>query len=148
MTRLFVTALGLCFSVPLSAGADTVLASRTIKSKSIIVAEDLVVQKNDAPNALSKLSDVVGLEARVMIYQGRPISPADVGPAAIIERNQIVTLIFLRGGLVIETEARALGRAAPGEIVKVMNLSSRTTVSGTADARGNVVVGTQYTLTN
>jgi flagella basal body P-ring formation protein FlgA len=84
--------------------------------------------------------------ARVVLYTGRPIRPGDVGPAAIIDRNQIVTLLFSRNGLKIATEARALGRAGVGDRVRVMNLASRSTITGTVDRHGRVLVGPSSAL--
>ena len=63
-----------------------------------------------------------------------------VGAPALVERNQIVELIFARNGLHIVTEGRALDRAGAGERVRVMNLSSRSTLFGTVTASGTVSV--------
>ena len=79
-----------------------------------------------------------------MIYAGRPVREADLAPPALVERNQIVTLRFRRGGLAISAEGRAMGRAAEGESVRAVNLGSRLTVSGTVAADGSVhVIGSQ-----
>ena len=60
-----------------------------------------------------------------------------------MERNQIVSLHYRRGGLQIATEGRTLERAGKGEAVKAMNLASRTIVTGTVLASGQVVVTPQ-----
>ncbi|WP_340425144.1 flagellar basal body P-ring formation chaperone FlgA [Yoonia sp. GPGPB17] len=49
----------------------------------------------------------------------------------VVERNQIVPLLFEKNGLIISTDGRALGRAGPGDTIRVMNIGSRTTVSAT-----------------
>ncbi|MGJ8582734.1 MAG: flagellar basal body P-ring formation chaperone FlgA [Marinosulfonomonas sp.] len=123
-----------------AAFADTLRAARTIRSNTILTAADVIVEKNANPSAFSKPSDVIGMEARVILYEGRPISRDQIGPAAVIQRNEIVTLVFLRGSLLISTEARSLGRAGVGDTLKVMNIASRTSLTGTVDANGNVVV--------
>jgi flagella basal body P-ring formation protein FlgA len=76
----------------------------------------------------------------VNLFPGRPIRDRDVGLPTVVQRNAVVPLIFRRGGLVITLEGRAMGRAGEGEAVRVMNLSSRSTVTGTATASGAVVV--------
>ena len=86
-------------------------------------------------------SEVIGKETRVAVYAGRPVRLADIGPPAVIERNQIVTLVYRRSGLLIATEARALGRGGVGDMLKVMNLASRSTVTGQVDEAGRVIVG-------
>ena len=120
--------------------ADTVLAARTIRAQSLIMPQDLVVKQIEVIGAIADPSKVVGQEARVALYAGRPIRPGDVGPPAVVERNQIVALIYEQSGVKILTEGRSLGRAGPGEFVRVMNLSSRITVSGQALADGRVIV--------
>ena len=48
------------------------------------------------------------------IYAGRPVRPGDLGPPALVERNQLVPLVYQPGGLAISTEGRALGRGGGG----------------------------------
>ncbi len=123
-----------------SALAETLIAARTIRSQTILHASDLIVSEGTATGSFTQVSDVEGLETRVTLYAGRPIRPGDVGPATVVQRNQVVPLIYNSAGLLITTEGRALDRAAPGEFVRIMNLSSRTTVSGRAMADGSVLV--------
>jgi flagella basal body P-ring formation protein FlgA len=74
---------------------------------------------------------VLGQEARVTLYAGRPIPLASLGPPALVERNALVTVMFTRGGLEIRAEGRALGRGAEGDGIRVMNLASRNTITAT-----------------
>ncbi len=130
--------LGCLIAAP--ATADTVLAARTIRAQSLITAEDLVVKNVDVVGAFTDPAQIAGQEARVALYAGRPIRPGDVGPPALVERNQIIALIYDRSGLSITAEGRSLQRAGPGETVRVMNMSSRLTVSGLVQADGRVLV--------
>lgn len=120
--------------------ADTVVAAHTIRPQTVLTAQDLVMKTGDVPGGLVDPAALIGMETRVALYAGRPIRATDVGPAAIVERNQIVPLIFERNGLRISTEGRSLDRAGPGEFVRVMNMSSRATVSGRVSADGRVLV--------
>ncbi|MEM1430648.1 MAG: flagellar basal body P-ring formation chaperone FlgA [Pseudomonadota bacterium] len=121
--------------------AESLVAAGTIRSKTLIGPEHLALSPDVHPGALSDPGDALGLEARVAIYAGRPIRPADLGPPAVVDRNQIVTLVFYRAGLEIRTEGRALSRGAAGETVRALNLSSRNTVTGIADDAGRIHVG-------
>ncbi|AHD02739.1 flagellar basal body P-ring formation chaperone FlgA [Leisingera methylohalidivorans] len=120
--------------------AEYLIPLRTIRAKAIVNAEDLALKKGEILGALSNPAAVVGQEARVALYAGRPLRAGDIGPPAIIERNDLVTLTFRQGGLTIAAEGRALGRGAAGEAVRVMNLNSRTTVTGRIAADGSVEV--------
>lgn len=123
------------------AAAETLVAARTVRAQAILAADDLAVIADTVPGALSAPEEALGLEARTMLYQGRPIRPGDVGPAAIVERNALVVLVYRSGTLTITAEGRALGRGGAGDALRVMNLASRTTVTGTVAADGRVLVG-------
>jgi len=120
--------------------ADTLIAARTIPARSIIGPEDILVRDIDVLGALETPALAIGQEARVALYAGRPIRAADVGAPAVVERNQIITLIYRHGVIMISTEGRALDRAGPGDRIRVMNISSRTTVSAQVDATGTAFV--------
>ena len=126
---------------PGPAAADTVIAAGTIRGQSLIMPSDVALAPGDTPGALSDPADAVGMEAAVNLYAGRPIRPGDLRPPAIVERNALVTIRYDHHGLVVVTEGRALDRAAAGEALRVMNLSSRTTVTAVAAAPGLVTVG-------
>ncbi|KJZ21151.1 flagellar basal body P-ring formation chaperone FlgA [Loktanella sp. S4079] len=132
MIRFF--ALFCCIGV--SASADTVLAARTIPAQSTIMPEDILVNSRTIPGAVSDPAQIIGMEARVALYAGRPIREGDVGFPAVVERNQIIALHYNQHGLSITTEGRALGRAGPGDRIRVMNISSRSTVTAQIGADG------------
>lgn len=120
--------------------AGSVISARAIRANAVLTPEDVTLSSRIISGALSDPASVVGMEATVAIYPGRPIRPQDVRQQAVIERNEIISLIFQRGGLLIQTEGRALGRGAAGDRLRVMNLASRKTVSGQIRADGSVVV--------
>ena len=121
--------------------ADVVMPIHTIRANTVITQSDLKVQDLTMTGVITDPLAIAGLEARRNLYAGRPIRPGDVGPPALIERNQIVTLKFRSGGLLIATEGRALARGGAGDALRVLNLSSRNTVTGRVTENGAVVVG-------
>ncbi len=136
MLRAFC--LSLCLAAP--AWADTVVAARTIRAQTVLSAGDLAVRGGEVPGGISDPAELIGQEARVSLYAGRPVRRSDVGPPAVIERNQIVPMIFEANGLTISAEGRSLSRAGPGDSVRIMNTSSRNTVSGRVLPDGRVRV--------
>jgi flagella basal body P-ring formation protein FlgA len=109
---------------------SAVVALRPIRAREIIGPQDVSLRPGAQPGALDAIEDAIGMEARVSLYAGFPVRAGDVGPPALVERNALVGLSFNRGGLRIQTEGRALGRAGLGERVRVMNMDSRITVTG------------------
>ena len=95
------------------------------------------------PGAVGAIELAVGQEAKVALYPGRPILESQLGAPALVERNAVVRMIYADGPLRIVTEGRALDRAAAGEAVRVMNLASRQTVTGTVAPDGSIEVGAQ-----
>lgn len=122
------------------AAAETAVASRTIPAHSIIGVEDVLLRDLIVPGAVSDPNQIIGMEAKVSLYAGRPIRPGDVGFPSIVERNQVIKLIYQRHGLTITTEGRALDRAGPGDVIRVMNLASRTTIAARIGADGAAFV--------
>jgi len=121
--------------------AESVVATRTIRAQTVIGPEDLTLVAAELPGALTDPSAALGLEARVAIYAGRPVLPEDLGRPTLVQRNQVVALIYLSGSLAISTEGRALARGSEGDTVRVINLASRSTVTGRIGPDGAVYVG-------
>ena len=127
--------------VAVPAFAESVVATRTIRAQTVIGPADLTLVAADLPGALTDLNAALGLEAKVAIYAGKPVMPADLGKPTLVQRNQVVALIYLSGDLAISTEGRALARGSEGDTVRVINLASRSTVTGRIGPDGAVYVG-------
>jgi flagella basal body P-ring formation protein FlgA len=120
--------------------AGAVVPVRPIRGQSLIAADDVEAADLDLPGAIEDPAAVVGREARVTLYPGRPILKGQVGAPALVERNQLVRMNFADGPLIITAEGRVLDRGGVGEVVRVMNLSSRQIVSGAVAADGSIEV--------
>jgi len=120
--------------------AETLIATRTIPARSIIAAEDVLLRDIEVLGGVSDPAVAIGQEARVALYAGRPIRAADLSAPAIVERNQVIQLVYQHGGITISTEGRALERAGPGDWIRIMNLSSRTTITAQIHQSGVAVI--------
>jgi flagella basal body P-ring formation protein FlgA len=123
------------------AQAETLVANRTIRAHSVLGPGDLAIVAGESHGALNSLQEAIGKEARVTLYAGRPIRATDLAAPALVERNQTVRLVFRDHGLLIMTDGRALGRGAAGERIRVLNLGSKSTVTGMVMLDGSVIVG-------
>jgi flagellar basal body P-ring formation protein FlgA len=121
--------------------AESVVATRTLRPQTLIQPEDLTVVDADLPGALRDPALAHGLETRVAIYAGKPVRAGDLGAPTLVARNQIVALVYLSGSLAISAEGRALSSGSEGDEVRVMNLASRSTVSGRIGPDGAIYVG-------
>lgn len=141
---LRATAIFTLFVAMMAAGAvlaQSITPTRAIRGQSVIGPDDVALSEDFVPGAVAELAAVIGREARVTLYPGRPILSNQVAAPALIERNQLVRMHFASGALSIVTEGRALDRAGVGELVRVMNLASRQIVTGSVKADGTIEVG-------
>lgn len=109
-----------------------------------ISAKDLVLVKRPV-NQLSSdivkpLSDLVGLVPRRVLRAGVPIRNADVAKPILVEKNQLVTVVYQSKGISLAMRGRASASAARGETVRVQNLQSKRFVEGIATDNGQVTV--------
>jgi flagellar basal body P-ring formation protein FlgA len=127
--------------IPSQAFAESVVALRTLPARTVIVADDITVVAADIEGAIASADIAIGQELKTTVYAGRPVRAQDLGPMAIVERNQIVALIYRSGPLTIAAEGRALEQGAEGDIIRAMNLATKSTISGRIMADGTIQVG-------
>ena len=120
--------------------AEIVVPAQTLPAGTIITSADLTLDARSYNGVVSRMETAIGKEARVVLYAGRPIKREDLMEPATIQRNQIVPLIFTQAGLRISTGGRALDRGSPGDLIRVMNVSSRKTLFGRVQEDGSVDV--------
>ncbi|MGB0499027.1 MAG: flagellar basal body P-ring formation chaperone FlgA [Rubricella sp.] len=137
MVRAFVLLL-LASSLPAHAGPVEPL--RIIRAQEVIGPGDVTVGAGPVPPGAAGMEDVLGQEARRPLYPGRAILSTDVEPAAIVERNGTVTILFRHGPLTIQSVGIALERGRVGETIRLLNSESRATIHGSVLPDGRVEV--------
>lgn len=127
-----------CLAGP--AAADTVVALRSLQARTVIGAGDVTLSPGTVAGAATRVEDVIGRETLVAVFKDRPVFAQNAGAPTLVERNQIVPLVFTSGTLVISAEGRALGRGGEGDLIRIMNTASRATVTGMVMSDGSVSV--------
>ena len=82
----------------------------------------------------------VGMQARRQLRAGQAMRVADLAKPDLVQRDQNVTLIYETPGLYLTMRGKALESGTEGDVVNVMNLQSKRTVSGTVTGRGQVAI--------
>ncbi|RMC33285.1 flagellar basal body P-ring formation chaperone FlgA [Paracoccus alkanivorans] len=118
----------LALSIPLPALAGGLIAARILPAGTVIAADDLDMAEGGAKGVIDP-ARVIGLETRITIHEGRPIQTSLLRRPTLVGRNQIVRMSFQRGTLHIVTDGRALDEGGAGDLIRVMNLTSRNTVT-------------------
>ena len=91
-------------------------------------------------NHIRDARKLVGMSARRSIRPDRPVRETDVTAPVLVPRNSLVTLMLQNEQMRLTAQGRALQDGAKGEVIRVVNTKSNTTVSGVVVADGAVTV--------
>jgi len=138
--RAIVPALLLALVSQPPAPAQEVLAAHTLRVGTVLEAGDLKVPDAEDARRRELVAALVGLETRRAIYTGRPVVVADLGPPTLVHRNAVGVMLYSDRGLGIRTEGRALESGGAGEVVRVINATSRQSVLATVTGENQVEV--------
>lgn len=124
---------------------EYVLVAKTTIINGQIITKDLVESILEAtnsykPKGLTKLEEIIGLEATRTIRAGQKLNASDFIAADLVRKNETVRLVIKRGALEITVETIALENAKIGEQVLLKNPDSgkeiKGIVTGRHEARG------------
>src|SRR6202040_700457 len=82
----------------------------------------------------------VGMQARRQLRAGQALRIADLAKPDLVQRDQSVTLIYETAGLYLTIRGKAIDSGTEGDVVNVVNLQSKRTVSGVVTGRGQVSI--------
>ncbi|MEM6413894.1 MAG: flagellar basal body P-ring formation chaperone FlgA [Pseudomonadota bacterium] len=116
---------------------NALFAGRNISAGERINPGDLI----DGQGDIAEASAFIGLEARRSIYHGQPVTITNFREPIMVKRNSIVRMEYMTGSLKITTEGRSLDQGGTGDLVRVMNLGSRQTVTARIVGPDAVKVG-------
>ena len=78
------------------------------------------------------------MQMRRQLRAGQALRVADLAKPDLVQRDQTVTLIYQSAGLYLTIRGKALESGTEGDVVNVLNLQSKRTVSGIVIGRGQV----------
>ena len=113
-----------------------------MSSATILKSSDVVVRAPPKAEVGSTppTATAVGMQARRQLRAGQALRVADLARPDLVQRDQNVTLIYESPGLYLTVRGKALEGGTEGDVVNVMNLQSKRTVSGTVTGRGQVSI--------
>jgi flagella basal body P-ring formation protein FlgA len=104
------------------------------------VKEVEITNPNLAGGFASSVGQVIGMISTRTLLPGRTIQLSALRPAYTVKVGQPVRLFFNVGNMTISASGSPLDNASIGDVIKVRNLDSGITVSGTVMADGTVQV--------
>jgi flagella basal body P-ring formation protein FlgA len=123
--KYFLAFAGMIVSFAVSAQASEISANTTLPRGTILSASDITITTGDNENAETIRMAFVGKELTRPVYAGHKITSLHIREPLLVKRNEIVTMIYQYGGMKISTYGRALDEGSMGDIVELMNTSSR-----------------------
>ncbi len=103
-------------------------------------AAGAILAADDLSGAPASITELTGKQLRRFMPEGAAVRMSDVRAPTLVERNSLVRMHFIKGALMISAEGRALSNGALGETVRVLALSSKSTVIGVVVAEGVVQI--------
>ena len=97
-----------------------------------------VAKKRINDNYITNSEDIVGKEANRNIRKGLPLKRIDVRNIQLIEKGKPVSLFVQSRLMTIKTVGQALENGSSGDLVRILNLRSRKTVSGIVIGKNEV----------
>lgn len=129
---------------PAKAKGPSVLAYlHNLNAGDIVRAEDLTwsreaVAGSDSPR---DPETVIGMSVRRPLREGDAVSLRDVSAPMVIRKDDVIAVTFSQAGMSLNLQARAMGDAAAGQSVAVMNTVSKKIIQAVAAGPGLAVVG-------
>jgi flagella basal body P-ring formation protein FlgA len=80
------------------------------------------------------------MQTRRQMRAGLALHGADLAKPDLVQRDQAVTLIYQAAGIYLTVRGKATEAGTEGDVVSVLNLQSKRTVSGVVVGRGQVSV--------
>jgi flagella basal body P-ring formation protein FlgA len=123
---------------------DVPVTARRIPRGEVIGERDLAwieIPKSDVRRGdITAPEEIVGMAARRALRADDTLRASDLEPPVLVERNALVTIRVRLPRMSLSAKGRALADGAEGEVVRVLNTASKTTVSGVVMPDGSVAV--------
>jgi flagellar basal body P-ring formation protein FlgA len=122
---------------------EAAVLARGFERNEILKSSDVLVErrpKAEVGNDAAGRDAAVGMQARRQLRAGQALRTTDLAKPDLVTRDQNVTLIYESSGLYLTIRGKSLEGGTEGDVVNVLNLQSKRTVSGIVVGRGQVSV--------
>jgi flagella basal body P-ring formation protein FlgA len=122
---------------------EAAVLARGVERNEVLKSSDVLIErrpKAEVGNDAAGRDNAVGMQARRQLRAGPALRVTDLAKPDLVTRDQNVTLIYESSGLYLTIRGKALEGGTEGDVVNVLNLQSKRTVSGVVVGRGQVSV--------
>jgi len=122
---------------------DAAVLTRNVDRSDMLKSADIVIErrtKAEVGNDAASREQSLGMQMRRPMRAGQSLRAADLVKPDLVQRDQSVTVIYDSPGLYLTTRGKALDSGTEGDVVNVLNLQSKRTVTGIVTGRGQVTI--------
>src|SRR6266851_5680371 len=122
---------------------EAAVLARGVERNEVLKSSDVVIERRPRAEVGSDVAvrdRAVGMQARKQLRAGQALKSADLAKPDLVQRDQSVTLTYESPGLYLSVRGKALEGGTEGDVVNVLNLQSKRTISGVVTGRGQVSI--------
>lgn len=129
-------------SITLTQWVTVPTAARSLSKGEALLPDAVTFSRINARRLKDQVWDGKGGPWQMLrsLSAGEPILQGDLATQMMIRRGDIVTLVFMRGNLRLETQAEALADGEPGATISVRNLQTKKQIFATVQDNRTVVI--------
>jgi flagella basal body P-ring formation protein FlgA len=124
--------------------AEVAVLTRNVDRSELLRSGDLVLERRPRAELgggeAASRETAVGMQTRRPVRAGQALKTADLVKPDLVQRDQTITVIYQTSGIYLTTRGKALDSGTDGDVVNVVNLQSKRTVTGRVTGRGQVSV--------
>ncbi len=124
---------------------DAVVLTRNVERTELLKSSDVVIErraKAEVGGDAATREGALGMQLRHPMRAGQALRVADLAKPDLVQRDQAVTVVYQAPGIYLTTRGKAIDSGTEGDVVTVLNLQSKRTVTGVVTGRGQVTIQT------
>ena len=122
---------------------EAAVLTRNVERTDVLKSSDIMVERRpkvEIGGDAATRGSAQGMQMRRPMRAGQALKVADLVKPDLVQRDQSVTLIYQTAGLYLTTRGKAVDSGTEGDVVNVLNLQSKRTVTGVVTGRGQVTI--------
>lgn len=123
---------------------DVPVLVNTMRKGNVIGVRDIqmisIREKEVRGDMAISADDIIGMTPKRIVLPGKPLKVNDLEYPLIVERGDLVTMLFNEGGMRLTAKGKALENGAKGDLVRVSNSASSRTVEALVTGQREVLV--------
>jgi flagellar basal body P-ring formation protein FlgA len=122
---------------------DAAVLTRDVQRTEILKSSDVITErrpKAEIGGDAAMRGAAVGMQMRRQLRAGQALRTADLAKPDLVQRDDNVTLIYETSGIYLTIRGKALDGGTEGDVVSVLNLQSKRTVSGVVIGRDQIAI--------